>query len=306
VAPHGRRPPLDRGAAGRNPRRAVRRAASARADRRAPALSGPTRLNDDAPPRLSHVQRRVPLALLREPRCPSGRVAALRRRGSAPSQSRSRFGLFVLKVGRLVALGHHPVTSGPAIALEQAPNLLQRLLVVTSRLPIRRVSDTHQEPPPSSGTAPQNFTLTSTCGRVRRTPDRHLAQAIAPSPTAAPAVDRARSQSPKRAVSRPPASACSAIAARTPSGEAPESSPSADSSAKRTKIRGQGRRARRKPCRFAPARLSAAYERTVRGSPKCSNRAVSANQVIAAPASPSSVSTNRPEALAMPVCASGV
>jgi hypothetical protein len=61
-----------------------------------------------------------------------------------------------------------------------------------------------------------------------------------------------------------------------------------------------------KPCRFAPARLCAAYERTVRGSPKCSNRAVSANQVIAATASPSSVRTNRPAGLAIPVCASGV
>jgi hypothetical protein len=60
-----------------------------------------------------------------------------------------------LKVGRLVALGHHGVTSGPAIALEQAADSLQRLLVVTSRLPIRLVSDTHQEPPPSSGTTPQ-------------------------------------------------------------------------------------------------------------------------------------------------------
>jgi hypothetical protein len=60
------------------------------------------------------------------------------------------------------------------------------------------------------------------------------------------------------------------------------------------------------PCRFAPARLSAAYERTVRGSPKCSKRAVSANQVIAAAASPSSVRTNRPAGLAFPVCASGV
>jgi hypothetical protein len=62
----------------------------------------------------------------------------------------------------------------------------------------------------------------------------------------------------------------------------------------------------REAVRVAPARLSAAYERTVRGSPKCSNTAVSANQVIAATASPASVSTNRPEALAMPVCASGV
>jgi hypothetical protein len=57
---------------------------------------------------------------------------------------------------------------------------------------------------------------------------------------------------------------------------------------------------------IAPARLSAAYERTVRGSLKCSKRAVSANQVIAAAASPSSVRTNRPAGLAIPVCASGV
>jgi hypothetical protein len=55
-----------------------------------------------------------------------------------------------------------------------------------------------------------------------------------------------------------------------------------------------------------PGRLSAAYERTVRGSPKCSKRAVSANQVIAAAASRSSVSTSRPAGLAIPVCASGV
>jgi hypothetical protein len=35
------------------------------------------------------------------------------------------------------------VTSGLAIAREQATNLLQRLLVVTSRVPIRLASDAH-------------------------------------------------------------------------------------------------------------------------------------------------------------------
>ena len=44
---------------------------------------------------------------------------------------------------------------------------------------------------------------------------------------------------------------------------------------------------------------------TVRGSPKCGKRPVSVNQVIAATASPSSVSTNSPVARAIAACASG-
>lgn len=43
-----------------------------------------------------------------------------------------------------------------------------------------------------------------------------------------------------------------------------------------------------------PARPSAAYERSVRGSPKCRNTPVSANQVIPAIVSPASVSTISP------------
>jgi len=65
------------------------------------------------------------------------------RSGSPPSQGLSLLGLFGAKLGRLVVLDHDPVTSGLAIAREQATNLLQRLLVVTSRVPIRLVSDAH-------------------------------------------------------------------------------------------------------------------------------------------------------------------
>src|SRR5918995_5208504 len=57
---------------------------------------------------------------------------------------------------------------------------------------------------------------------------------------------------------------------------------------------------------FGPERASAAYERSDRGSPKCPKSAVSANQVIAAAASPSSVSTNSPAGRAIPPRASGV
>jgi hypothetical protein len=63
--------------------------------------------------------------------------------GSPPSQGLSLFGLFGAKLGRLVVLDHDPVTSALAIARGQATNLLQRLLVVTSRIPIRLVSDAH-------------------------------------------------------------------------------------------------------------------------------------------------------------------
>jgi hypothetical protein len=55
----------------------------------------------------------------------------------------SLFGLFGATLGRLVVLDHDPVTSALAIARKQATNLLQRLLVVTSRVPIRLVSDAH-------------------------------------------------------------------------------------------------------------------------------------------------------------------
>jgi hypothetical protein len=52
----------------------------------------------------------------------------------------------------LVALGHHPVTSHLPIACEQEADLLQRLLFVISRVPIRLASVAHEGTPPSSGT----------------------------------------------------------------------------------------------------------------------------------------------------------
>ena len=63
--------------------------------------------------------------------------------GSPPSHGLSLFGLFGAKLGRLVVFDHDAVTSALAIAREQATNLLQRLLVVTSRVPIRLISDAH-------------------------------------------------------------------------------------------------------------------------------------------------------------------
>jgi hypothetical protein len=50
----------------------------------------------------------------------------------------------VPKLGRLVVLGHYPVTSALSIACEQAADLLQRLLFVISRVPIRLVSNAHE------------------------------------------------------------------------------------------------------------------------------------------------------------------
>jgi hypothetical protein len=50
---------------------------------------------------------------------------------SAPSESRSRLGVF----DRLVALSHYAVTSDPAIARKQLPDLLQRLRIVASSGP---------------------------------------------------------------------------------------------------------------------------------------------------------------------------
>src|SRR4029453_7125914 len=52
----------------------------------------------------------------------------------------------------LVALGHHPVASHLPVACEQEADLLQRLLFVISRVPIRLASVAHEGTPPSSGT----------------------------------------------------------------------------------------------------------------------------------------------------------
>jgi hypothetical protein len=52
---------------------------------------------------------------------------------SAPGERRSAFGFF----GRLGALGHDAVTSDPAVAREQLPDLVKRLFVVASSLLIR-------------------------------------------------------------------------------------------------------------------------------------------------------------------------
>jgi hypothetical protein len=49
------------------------------------------------------------------------------------------------RLGGLVPLGHHAVASDAAIACEQAADLLQCLLLVTSRIPIRLVSNGHAE-----------------------------------------------------------------------------------------------------------------------------------------------------------------
>ena len=54
-----------------------------------------------------------------------------KKKKSAPSERRSRFDV----VGRLVALGHDAVTNDLAIAREQLPDLLQRLLVVAPSCP---------------------------------------------------------------------------------------------------------------------------------------------------------------------------
>jgi hypothetical protein len=54
-------------------------------------------------------------------------------------------------LGRLVALGHHPVARHLAIAREQSPDFLERLLVVASGVPIRLAFVAHRVPPPSSG-----------------------------------------------------------------------------------------------------------------------------------------------------------
>jgi hypothetical protein len=46
--------------------------------------------------------------------------------------------------GRLVVLGHHAMSSGLASARQQPVELLQRLLVVMSRVPIRLGSNAHE------------------------------------------------------------------------------------------------------------------------------------------------------------------
>src|SRR5215216_1725201 len=64
--------------------------------------------------------------------------------GSRPSYELRLLGLFGAKLVQLVVLGHDPVTSRLAIAREQATNLLQRLLIVTSRVP----TGSHPAPTP--------------------------------------------------------------------------------------------------------------------------------------------------------------
>jgi hypothetical protein len=66
--------------------------------------------------------------------------------------SRSLVRVLGTKLAGLVVLGHPSVASGLAIAYEQAVDLIQRLLVVASRLSTRIVFEAHEESPPYSGT----------------------------------------------------------------------------------------------------------------------------------------------------------
>jgi hypothetical protein len=63
--------------------------------------------------------------------------------GSAPNQGRSLFALLGRGLGRFDALGHDPVTSAAAIARKQLPDLLQRLLIAASSVPIQLVFVAH-------------------------------------------------------------------------------------------------------------------------------------------------------------------
>ena len=104
-----------------------------------------TTRSDPAQPRYVEAAGAVAHAGLRRrtlPGCRRPRAAA-----SAHGQSGRLLRLFDLV--DLVALGDHPVTSDLAIAVEQAADLLQRQLVVTSRVPIRLGPNAHEVPPPS-------------------------------------------------------------------------------------------------------------------------------------------------------------
>jgi hypothetical protein len=60
---------------------------------------------------------------------------------------------------------------------EQATNLLQRLLIVTSRVPIRLASGAHSEPPPSSGAHLSRISTKLQKSRHREAPNRDEARA---------------------------------------------------------------------------------------------------------------------------------
>src|SRR5215218_5110575 len=110
--------------------------------------------------------------------------------GSRPSYELRLLGLFGAKLVQLVVLGLDPVTSRLAIVREQATNLLQRLLIATSRVSIRLASGAHSEPPPSSGA---HLSRTSTNCRKAATGKRRTGTKRAPAKRASrPGGPRAR------------------------------------------------------------------------------------------------------------------